>query len=74
MLGVSAEEWEASEAYAGTGVSPRALAELVPWMVEGMSPELLAREKAAAPRVMRLLLALVRRRWTRRERVAFRYA
>lgn len=74
MRAMTAEEWAASEAYAGKGVSPRALAELVPWMVEGMSPELLAREKAAAPRVMRLLLRLFARRWARREQVAFRYA
>jgi hemerythrin-like domain-containing protein len=74
MRAMTDEEWAASEAYATQGASPRKLVELVPWLVEGMSPELLAREKAAAPRVMRLLLALVRGRWARRERVAFRYA
>jgi hemerythrin-like domain-containing protein len=74
MRAMTAQEWEASEAYATQGVSPRKLVELVPWMVEGMSPELLAREVAGAPRAMRLLLKLFRRRWVRRERVAFRYA
>jgi hemerythrin-like domain-containing protein len=71
---MTAEEWEASEAYAAKGLDPRKLASVVPWMVEGMSPELLAREAAAAPLLMRLLLRLFGRRWTRRERVAFRYA
>jgi hemerythrin-like domain-containing protein len=74
MRAMTAEEWEASEAYAAKGLSPLELAELVPWMVEGMSPELLAREAAGAPLLMRVLLRLFGRRWARRERVAFRYA
>ncbi len=73
MRAMTHEEWEASEAYAAKGLSPRKLPDLVPWIVEGMSAELLAREVAAAPRVMRLLLKLFRRRWARREAVAFRY-
>jgi len=71
---MTAEEWAASEAYATKGIQPRKLLELVPWMVEGMAPELLAREAAAAPLLMRVVLKLSRRRWARRERVAFRYA
>jgi len=63
-----------TEAYATRGLDPRKLASLVPWAVEGMSPELLAREAAAAPLLMRVLLRLFGRRWARRERVAFRYA
>jgi hypothetical protein len=74
MRAMTTEEWEASEAYAAKGLSPRKLPELVPWIVDGMSPELLEREKAGAPWVMRLLLTLFGRRWARRERVAFRYA
>jgi len=74
MRAMTVEEWAASEEYAAKGLSPRKLSDLVPWMVEGMSPELLERERAAAPRVMRLLLVLFRRRWARREQVAFRYA
>jgi hypothetical protein len=74
MRTMTTEEWTASEAYATQGVSPRKLVELVPWMVEGMSPELLAREVTSAPLLMRLLLKAVRGRWARRERVAFRYA
>ena len=71
---MTAEEWEASEAYAAKALDPRKLASVVPWLVEGMAPELLAREAAAAPLLMRVLLRLFRRRWARRERVAFRYA
>jgi len=71
---MTAEEWAASEAYATQGFSPRKLVDLVPWMVEGMSPDLLAREVAAAPLLIRGVLRLFRRRWARRERVAFRYA
>src|SRR5689334_20565001 len=46
MRAMTGEEWAASEEYAAKGLSPRKLVELVPWIVEGMSPELLAREAA----------------------------
>ena len=71
---MTGEEWAASETYATKGLDPRKLLELVPWMVEGMTPELLAREAAAAPLLMRVVLKLFGRRWARRERVAFCYA
>jgi hypothetical protein len=71
---MTAEEFEAATAFADQGVSPKQVAELVPWALEGLSPELRARELAAAPLPFRVVARLFGRRFQRRERVAFRYA
>jgi hypothetical protein len=71
---MTADELEAAEAFADQGISPKQVVELVPWALEGLSPQLRARELAQAPLPFRVIARLFGRRFQRRERVAFRYA
>jgi hemerythrin-like domain-containing protein len=71
---LTTEEWAHAEKQAGTGVSLRQLAFLVPWMAEELDAATIERVLAEAGAPMRVLLALTRGRFARLERVAFRHA
>jgi hypothetical protein len=47
---------------------------LAPWLADGLSPEQLATAVAMIGTPFRVLLAMTRGRYARREMVAFRYA
>ena len=71
---LSAEGWERVEKAAGAGKSASDLMFLVPWVADGLTPEQLDAAFRSVGQAFRVLLALTRRRYARRERVAFRYA
>ena len=71
---MTADEYAATEEYAGRGISPRQILVLVLWVLEGLSPELRERELAASPVVFRIVNRLFGRRFGRREQATFRYA
>ena len=70
---LTAEEWEHAEKRAGSGVSLRQMAFLVPWMAEELDRATIQRVLATAGAPMRVLLALSRGRFAKVERVAFRH-
>jgi hemerythrin-like domain-containing protein len=70
---LTAEEWEHAEKRAGSGVSLRQMAFLVPWMAEELDRATIQRVLAKAGAPMRVLLALSRGRFAKVERVAFRH-
>jgi hypothetical protein len=47
---------------------------LVPWVADGLSPAQLEAAFRSVGQAFRVLLTLTRRRYTRREAMAFRYA
>jgi len=71
---MAAEDWAAAEEFAGVGVSLRQVISLVPWVLQGLTPAVRAREVQASPLVFRLVLRLFGARFERKERRAFRYA
>lgn len=71
---VSAEEYAAMEAAARKGYPPRLIPFLVPWAVLDLPDEVFRRLLADAGPVYALVHRVVRRRFARREAVAFRYA
>jgi hemerythrin-like domain-containing protein len=70
---LTTEECEHAEKRAGSGVSLKQLAFVVPWMAEELDPAVIERVLAQAGAPMRVVLALTRGRFAKLERVAFRY-
>jgi hemerythrin-like domain-containing protein len=71
---LSADGWQRVEKAAGSGKSARDLLFLVPWIADGLSPEQLETAFRSVGQGLRVMLALTRGRYARREAVAFRYA
>jgi iron-sulfur cluster repair protein YtfE (RIC family) len=71
---LGAEGWERVEKAAGSGKSLADLLFLVPWVADGLTREQLAVAFRSVGQPFRVLLALTRGRYERRERVAFRFA
>jgi hypothetical protein len=71
---LSEDEWAAAERAAQAGHGPRMMPFLLPWAADGLTPEQLDHAFADAGRPFRVLLALTRRPFERRERRAFRHA
>jgi hypothetical protein len=68
------EEWLAlDEEFFKRGLTPRDFLSLVPWAAHGLSPQARDQAFAAAGRAFQVIWWLGRRRFERRERVAFRY-
>jgi hypothetical protein len=70
---LSAEGWERVEQAAGAGKSVSDLLFLVPWVADGLTPVQLESAFRSVGQGFRVLLALTRGRYARREAVAFRY-
>jgi hypothetical protein len=71
---LSAEGWERVEKAAGQGKSVRDLVFLVPWVADGLDAAQLQTAYRSVGQAFRVLLALTRGGYERRERIAFRYA
>ena len=71
---LSEEGWQRVEKAAGDGKSASDLIFLVPWVADGLSPAQLDAAFRSVGQAFRVLLILTRRRYARREAVAFRYA
>jgi iron-sulfur cluster repair protein YtfE (RIC family) len=70
---LSAEGWERVEKAAGSGKGLADLLFLVPWVADGLTPAQLEMAFRSVGQGFRVLLALTRGRYERRERVAFRF-
>jgi iron-sulfur cluster repair protein YtfE (RIC family) len=68
------EGWERVEKAAGSGKGLADLLFLVPWVADGLTREQLETAFRSVGQGFRVLLALTRGRYERRERVAFRHA
>ena len=71
---LSAEGWERVEKAAGEGKGVRDLVFLVPWVADGLDSAQLQTAYRSVGQAFRVLLALTRSSYERRERVAFRYS
>jgi hemerythrin-like domain-containing protein len=71
---LSHEGWQRVEKAAGDGKSLSDLAFLVPWVADGLAPAQLEAAFRSLGQAFRVVLPLTRRRYARRERIAFRYA
>jgi hemerythrin-like domain-containing protein len=71
---LSADGWERVEKAAGSGKSVQDLLFLVPWVAEGLTPRHLQDAYRSIGQPFRVMVALTRGRFARREAVAFRYA
>jgi hypothetical protein len=70
---LSAEGWERVENAAGAGKSAKDMLFLVPWVADGLTQEQLEAAFRSVGQGFRVLLALTRGRYARREAVSFRY-
>jgi iron-sulfur cluster repair protein YtfE (RIC family) len=68
-----AEGWGRVEKAAGSGKSPKDLFFLVPWVADGLTEDQLQAAFRSVGQAFRVLLALTRGRYARREALAFRY-
>jgi hemerythrin-like domain-containing protein len=71
---LTAEDFAATEAAAQRAYPPRILAFLVPWVADGLPPDVVARVLGEAGLAYRVLLRLCRPRYARAERRAFAHA
>jgi hypothetical protein len=71
---LSAEGWQRVEKAAGSGKSLKDLFFLVPWVADGLTPDQLDAAVRTVGTPLRVVLAMARGRYARREAVAFRYA
>ncbi|TFV63426.1 UNVERIFIED_ORG: hemerythrin domain-containing protein [Bacillus sp. AZ43] len=71
---LSEEGWERVEKAAGEGKSARDLMFLVPWVADGLDRDQLETAYRSVGQAFRVMVALTRRRYARRDAVSFRFA
>jgi hypothetical protein len=70
----AAAAWEGTSRTARKDATPADVGFMVPWALDGLDWPTMDRAFAGAGRFFRIVHRLTRRRYERRERVAFRYA